>query len=363
MRVGLVMIVRNEEAVIRRALVSAIPFVNTWLIVDTGSTDRTREIVRETLTGIPGDLVDRPWVDFGHNRTEALRLCEGRMDWAIMLDADDSLVGRPPPSSLWKQTRIDGISIRINHNNLWHDRVHIFRMGRGWMYRGAIHEVPVCEAAQEKPVLGLLPPETYMVSRCDGSRSKNPRKYLDDAAILEADLAKNPGDARTLYYLAQSYRDAGQVSEAVRYYARYLDCRDGSPQERYIAIISLIGIVTDRTTKLELAWRAIETCPQRVEAPYIILQTWRQQGVPVTPNVWALAKAVENRVPDMRWLLVNPALYEWEFDNEIAIAALERGCYREAYNASVRCAVWAPDEAIREVARQRARAAHACLTL
>jgi hypothetical protein len=34
--VGLVMIVKNEAAVIERALLSAKPFISTWLIVDTG---------------------------------------------------------------------------------------------------------------------------------------------------------------------------------------------------------------------------------------------------------------------------------------------------------------------------------------
>ena len=359
-RVGLVMIVRDEEAVIQRALQSALPFVSTWLIVDTGSTDRTRDIIRETMAGLSGQLVERPWVNFGHNRTEALALCEGRMDWAIMLDADDNLEGVPPPPEIWQREELDGIAIRIKHNDIWHQRVQAFRMGRGWVYKGVLHEYPACERVAQ-PVIGLLPRETYMVTRCEGVRSRNPRKYLDDAAVLEAELARNPGDARTLFYLAQSYRDAGLAAEASQNYARYLDGSGGTDQERYVAILSLMNLVAEPATKLALAWRAVDLCPQRVEAPFLILQTWRQRGWPVTAQVWALARAVENRRADVGWLFVNQSVYEWGFDNEIAVAAFARGCYRECYEASLRCAAWAPDEAMRMAARQNALVAQARL--
>ena len=48
-KVGLVMIVKDEEAVITRALASAIPYINRWLIVDTGSTDNTKFIINNAI--------------------------------------------------------------------------------------------------------------------------------------------------------------------------------------------------------------------------------------------------------------------------------------------------------------------------
>jgi len=68
------MIVRNEAHVIRRCLDSVMPLIDTWVIVDTGSTDGTQKIVREHLAAIPGELLERPWVNFAHNRTEAVVL-------------------------------------------------------------------------------------------------------------------------------------------------------------------------------------------------------------------------------------------------------------------------------------------------
>jgi glycosyltransferase involved in cell wall biosynthesis len=62
------MIVKNEARVIRRCLDSARPIIDFWVIVDTGSTDGTQEAIRRHLDGLPGELIERPWVDFAHNR-------------------------------------------------------------------------------------------------------------------------------------------------------------------------------------------------------------------------------------------------------------------------------------------------------
>ena len=68
------MIVKNEAAVIRRCLDSVLPIIDHWVIVDTGSTDGTQDIIRAHLKDLPGELHERPWRDFAYNRSEALEL-------------------------------------------------------------------------------------------------------------------------------------------------------------------------------------------------------------------------------------------------------------------------------------------------
>jgi hypothetical protein len=74
------MIVKNEAHVLARCLDSVKPFVTAWVIVDTGSTDATQDLVRSCMRGIPGELHERPWKDFGHNRTEAIVLARGKAE-------------------------------------------------------------------------------------------------------------------------------------------------------------------------------------------------------------------------------------------------------------------------------------------
>jgi len=93
--VCLSMIVKNETHIINECLDSMWQYIDYWIIVDTGSTDGTQDLIRNFFAekGIPGELIERPWVNFGHNRSEALALCEGKADYAWMIDADDRIVG------------------------------------------------------------------------------------------------------------------------------------------------------------------------------------------------------------------------------------------------------------------------------
>ena len=74
----LCMIVRNESHVIRRALESVRGIIDYWVICDTGSSDSTPIEILAALAGIPGELHGAAWVNFGHNRTDVLRLARGK---------------------------------------------------------------------------------------------------------------------------------------------------------------------------------------------------------------------------------------------------------------------------------------------
>ena len=80
------LIVKNEAKVIRRCLDSVRGLVNTVVIVDTGSTDRTKELAR----GFGARIFEFPWVDsFAAARNESLR--HATSQWCFWLDADDKL--------------------------------------------------------------------------------------------------------------------------------------------------------------------------------------------------------------------------------------------------------------------------------
>jgi hypothetical protein len=349
------MIVKDEETVIERALRSALPFITTYMIVDTGSTDRTKEIIAQVMADVSGQIVDRPWVSFGQNRSEALALCDGQMEWALMLDADDTLEGTVPPPEVYSQSHLDAFMIRIIHGAIIHQRTQIFRTGIGWGYEGVVHEYATCRS-KTQAVIGSLPPETYMVTRCEGARSKDPNKYIKDALLLETALLKEPTNHRTIFYLAQSYRDAGQPDVARRYYQRYLDLSGGWIQERYIAHVQLIAMVPEQE-KLQLTWSAIELCPDRLEAPCAYLRWRRGAGLPATHQSYAIAAAVTNRKPVQTYLFATPAIYEWGMDDELAIVAFATGHFREAYDAAMRCVLGTGDRAMQENALRNAKAA------
>jgi glycosyltransferase involved in cell wall biosynthesis len=86
------MIVKNESHVIERCLESVKKIIDYWVIVDTGSEDGTQEIIKQVLKDIPGELHERPWINFEYNRNEALSLALDKADYIFFIVADDRLI-------------------------------------------------------------------------------------------------------------------------------------------------------------------------------------------------------------------------------------------------------------------------------
>lgn len=65
------MIVKNEAPNIQRCLESVAKYIDYYVICDTGSTDNTKEIIKNFFDskGIPGEILDHEWKHFGHNRS------------------------------------------------------------------------------------------------------------------------------------------------------------------------------------------------------------------------------------------------------------------------------------------------------
>ena len=89
------MIVRNEAHIVREVLDCVAKYIDYWVIVDTGSDDGTQDIIRAHTAelGIPGELHERTWQNFGVNRTQALDLAKGHADYIWVIDADDLVMG------------------------------------------------------------------------------------------------------------------------------------------------------------------------------------------------------------------------------------------------------------------------------
>src|ERR1700756_4946921 len=111
------MIVRNEAHIVGEVLDAVAPYITSWVIVDTGSDDGTQDVIRDHMAGldIPGELHERPWQNFGHNRSEALTLARGHGDYIWVMDAADTVVGTPE----FSQLSADAYYMRISGDAHW----------------------------------------------------------------------------------------------------------------------------------------------------------------------------------------------------------------------------------------------------
>lgn len=184
------MIVRNESHILQRALTSVKGLIDYWVIVDTGSTDGTQELICDVLKDVPGELYERPWHNFGHNRTEALQLARGKSDYILFLDADDWLEYEDHfalPSrdidiywAKWQSHRVPGF---------FYEKPLLVKDSLFCEWEGVIHEYITCSHAAYQTTLDNI---VYVFSD-EGHRSHNPQKFEEAALILEAALEKEPG--------------------------------------------------------------------------------------------------------------------------------------------------------------------------
>ncbi|MGW4160478.1 glycosyltransferase [Streptomyces sp. NPDC004788] len=306
------MIVKNEAAVIERCLTSVRHLVDTWVVSDTGSTDGTQDLVRAALAGIPGELREEPWVDFGHNRSRNIARARGRADYLLLLDADHVLRQDGPLTALTADAYL------LRHRGALEYRIK--RLVRGdlpWRYEGVTHEYLTADRDHVQRNLDALVIEDH----ADGGSRHD--KFERDARLLSADLARDPDNSRTVFYLAQTLRDmGGRGPEAAALYERRA-AMGGWGEEVYYALLQagiLAAEAGDWPTAQDTLVRAWESRPQRLEACYELTSRLRKASHHHTAH--AIVSAVLDRPqPADDVLFLQPWVYRWGLLFEYSITA------------------------------------------
>jgi tetratricopeptide (TPR) repeat protein len=328
--VCLAMIVKDEAHCIADCLASVRDHISHWVICDTGSTDGTEAVVRAALEGIPGELHRHPWVNFAHNRNAALELARDRAEYVFMIDADDQLVCDPgvePFADLTAQCYWVG----IEHDGTHYSRAQLVHRGLACRFTGAVHEV-----------LGVPGPHTAEVLRgcrihygARGARSRDPQKYVRDAQILEEEVLREPDNPRHVFYLAQSYRDAGMHDSALSAYLRRAEM-DGWDQETFHALYSAARL----RHQMDQPWETVLAAylaahqyrPSRLEPLLHVARHYREAGD------HALGYLFSRPVVDAPFptdaLFVERGVYEYELPLEYGICCYWTGRHREAVRAN-----------------------------
>lgn len=272
------MIVKNESHIIKDTLehlCNKLAF-DYWVICDTGSTDNTPDIIIDFFNSkqIQGELLHHSWENFAHNRTLALQNAFNKTDLLLVFDADDRIVGDLilPTSNFNQITKeiIHGYYLFFD-SGVSYARVLLINNRCKWKYIHEIHEQITC--LEENPFIIPLQGNYNILSGRTGSRNNNPNKYLDDAKLLEQVYAKNLAENNSefnhnSFYCANSYRDAGDYKNAIKWYENTLELKDFSHHEKYVCCTNIFDCYyTLGTPQLGLHFlhSAVEYDPNRFE--------------------------------------------------------------------------------------------------
>jgi glycosyltransferase involved in cell wall biosynthesis len=226
MRVSLTMIVKNEEANLPDCLTSVADLVDEIIIVDTGSTDRTKEIAAR----YGARVFDFAWVDsFATARNESLRHATG--DYVLWMDADDRL---DDENRIRLRTLLAGLTDstvafvmkclclpdKETNTATAVDHVRLFRNRPGVTWEFRVHE-------QVLPSLRRLGADVRwsdVIVRHVGYQDPDlrRRKLERDLRLLGLEGAEKPDHPFVLFNLGSIAQELGQTDEAVTLLQRSL---------------------------------------------------------------------------------------------------------------------------------------------
>ena len=323
------MIVKDEAKILERCLASVAPWIDHYVIADTGSRDRTPDLIRDFFAdrGVPGEVVSFPFQNFEQARNEALAACRssaGEFDYVLFTDADMELVvddddfkdKLQAPAHLVRQVA-----------DLAYDNVRFVHRRLPARYIGVTHEYLDTCGTQPTKLDGV-----WFRDHAEGaSRSVKTKR---DAKLLKEGLAKEPQNVRYMFYLAQTLKDARRFKEAIRWYEKRIAAGGWAEEVWYSAYMIAFcykQLAADARNKkrdnaardadarfLKRALDAYQMRPTRAEPLHLLAEHYRQTGA----NALATLMCETGGgipMPDDR-LFLEPYVYEYGFLNEFAIA-------------------------------------------
>jgi glycosyltransferase involved in cell wall biosynthesis len=229
---SLCMIVKNEEQTLSRSLDSATSLGAEVVIVDTGSTDRTRDIAADYGAKLATFEFSR--VDFAAARNYALSLAGGR--WILVLDADETVdpEGIPLIRRLVARDQNAGYYLeRVNQHcesgtSTTDYVLRLFPNRPNYRYAGRVHET--VDAAILAAGGRLVPTGIRLHHIFASTAEKRRQKNLWYIEILNEEIATDPSDDSRLVFLAAEYHQLEMFAKAAEVTERLQQLRPLDPQ-------------------------------------------------------------------------------------------------------------------------------------
>ncbi len=215
--ISLCMIVKNEEDVIGRCLDSAKDLVDEIIIVDTGSTDKTKEIVSKYTDKI----YDFEWVD-DFSKARNFSFSKATKDYILWLDADDIILEEDLKKFKDLKKQLDGsvdlyqmkYNYVVDENNipsLVQLRARLVKKDKNYQWVSPIHEVIIPTGKIEKVDIAITHKKKEVK---DASRNlKIFQKMIENGEEL---------DDRQEYSYAKELYCLKRYEEAISCYEEYI---------------------------------------------------------------------------------------------------------------------------------------------
>jgi glycosyltransferase involved in cell wall biosynthesis len=285
------MIVKNEADRIERCLASALPFVKSVVIYDTGSVDDTLDRIADACqkADVPYILETGEFRNFSYARNAAWMMAKRHngnhtLPWcqyALLMDADMELV--VDPGYNWHElANANGTVFTVMQHNgaisYANQRIANLQLPKDNLYVGVTHEY--IDVGPSGMITGIR-----FTDHADGANRKD--KYVRDAELLEDDLKRDPNNSRSWFYLANTYANWGDTDESKLILAkeayRHRIEMGGWDEETHEAMMKLADVcrkMGDDAAYVAGMVGAFGFRPTRAEPLYWLAEYYRVKGEP-----------------------------------------------------------------------------------
>ena len=218
--ISVCIIAKNEERNIERCLASLAPYGFEIILVDTGSTDKTKELASKYTDHI----YDFKWVnDFSAARNYSLN--QASNDWIFMIDCDETLQSVDLEELDYFRKHLSLAVGSVNRENLTGtpenpgrtvDRTERFFSRKRFHYTGRIHEqlTPKYGKNMEAFLLNTtLFHDGYLMD--ESTRMQKAKRNLD---LLQMQLSEEPQNPYLFYQLGKGYEMIGDMDTACKWF-------------------------------------------------------------------------------------------------------------------------------------------------
>lgn len=324
-KICLTMIVKNEGKIIERCLNSVKDIIDCYSICDTGSTDNTIKTIEQFMekNKIPGKVYSQPWKNFGHNRTLSIQTAQQTIKelgfslsktYLLLIDADMMMKIKPEFSK--EELTADSYLVSQVQFQLSYYNTRLVRAFLPWKSIGVTHEYLSPQVLATEAKLDTL----SIDDRDDGGAKAD--KFERDIKLLTDGLKEEPFNGRYHFYLAQSYKSLEKFEDAIKWYQKRIDIGGWKDEIWYSKF--MIGESYDQLGQWDKALTtyldAFQYNPKRAEP---LQQISRHYRFKEQYNLAYLFAKQGSRIPYPKddILFISAPVYDYQFDEEISIAA------------------------------------------
>jgi len=251
--ISLCMIVKNSESSIKKSINSVKNVVDEIIVVDTGSSDNTKEVALK----LGAEVINCIWSNnFSGPRNISIK--NAKCDWILVLDADEYLslsscsvvktaIENPLFDSYWMNWK------QPNENENWFRSFKntLFRNNSGICFDGLVHEEIYKSVKRERT---KFIDATIVHEPTKVNLQEKEIYYLE---LIKQQLKQEPESSRWKYWCGQHHFNLGNLNDAIDHWLDASKCKK-RPYFSLISVLSLADIYLGPKSSLKDAFYYLE---------------------------------------------------------------------------------------------------------